>query len=325
MRCAALSDLGVAFDGRSPVRDLLEQARAAEAAGAGSLWVASHLFLRDPVASAALVLGATARARVVLMAVSPYTMHPVQAAMTAATLAEAFPGRVALCYGVGVPGDLAAAGLTPARPVTTLREALELTRALLAGAPVRYRGEVFRAEGRALAAARPVPLYLAAAGPQTLALAGRAADGVVISAGTSVPFVGWALARARAAAAGRPLARIGLVYARVGACGAEAREGTRRTLAVVLRSRHHGQNVALGASGLDQAALAAAVAAEDWRAATALVTDEVVARHAAAGTADEVRRRLAAYRDAGLDQLVLAGLGDPEDIRRALAAAKEEG
>jgi 5,10-methylenetetrahydromethanopterin reductase len=316
-----LADVGVAFDGRSPVPSLLGLARAAEAAGAGSLWIASHLFLRDAIASAALVLGATAHARVVLMAVSPYTVHPVQAAMTAATLEEAFPGRVALCYGLGVPGDLAAAGLAPDRPVATLRDALALTRALLAGAPVRYRGTVFRAEGRALAAARPVPLYLAAAGPQTLALAGQAADGVVVSAGSSVPCVGWALARVAGAAAGRAPRRVGLVYTRAAERGAEARDGARRSLAVVLRSPHHARNVALGGTGLDQARLAAAVAAENWPAAAALVTDEVVARHAAAGTAAEVRARLAAYRAAGLDEIVLAGLSDADDIRRALGAA----
>ena len=40
--------VGVAFDGRNTIQAAREQAQAAEAAGATNLWVASHLFLRDP-------------------------------------------------------------------------------------------------------------------------------------------------------------------------------------------------------------------------------------------------------------------------------------
>ena len=62
------------------------------------------------------------------MAISPYAVHPVYAAMAAATLDEYFPGRVALCLGVGAPKDLEAAGIATPQPVDTLREAIAVTR-----------------------------------------------------------------------------------------------------------------------------------------------------------------------------------------------------
>ena len=81
--------------------------------------------------------------------------------MAAATLDEFFPGRVALCLGMGAPADLKSIGVGAERPLRIMREALELARALLAGETVRVDGEFFHANGRQLATGmRPVPLIL---------------------------------------------------------------------------------------------------------------------------------------------------------------------
>ena len=111
------------MDGRAPIADIPAQARAAEEGGASTLWIACHLYLRDPVTMAALALGATPRIKVALMAMSPYSIHPVVIAMAAASLEEMFPGRVILCLGVGAPADLKAAGIDSPRPIRTLTEA----------------------------------------------------------------------------------------------------------------------------------------------------------------------------------------------------------
>lgn len=317
-----MSKLGVSFDGRTAGAILLEQARAAEAAGAMSLWMASHLFQRDPFSSAAHLLASTARARVALMAVSPYTVHPIHAAMAAATLDEWYPGRVVLCFGMGAPDDLAAARIDLAHPLRTLREALEIARLLLAGERVRYAGQVFSVQDRALPTGhRPVPLFLAASGPQTLELAGAVADGVLLSAGTSVDFVRWALEQVERGARGRRPERVGLTYAAVAAREADALDRFRRTLAVTLRGPHHRRSLELAGAKLDQPALARAVAREDWEMAMALITDEIVRRHTASGTAAQVRARLDEYRQAGLDEVVLAGMHHPEETRRTVTAA----
>src|SRR2546428_9307399 len=111
--------LGVAFDGRNPLPVLREQAQAAERAGADSVWVSSHLFLRDPFASAATVLAATTRVRVALMAVSPHVVHPVHIAMAAAKLDEVPPRRLVLCLGTRAANDLADARVVPHGPPPT--------------------------------------------------------------------------------------------------------------------------------------------------------------------------------------------------------------
>ncbi len=317
-----MAALGVAFDGRNPLGVLVEQARAAEAGGAETFWVSSHLFLRDPFTSVAVVLGATRTARAALMAVSPHAIHPVHIAMAAATLDELAPGRVVLCLGTGAPGDLADAGVTPARPLRTLQETVEAVRLLLSGEPATYRGERLRLGGRRLATGRrATPIYLAATRPRTLELAGRIADGIVLSTASSVEFVRWSLDHVDRGARGRALARAGLVYGFAAERPADALGRFRRQLAITLRAPHHATNLELAGARLDQAAVRAALAREDWAAAEALVSDETVRRHTACGTAEELRARLDAYWTAGLDEVVLAGLYTPDETRATLAAA----
>lgn len=316
-----MADLGIAFDGRNPLAAMVEQARSAEAAGAGSVWMSSHLFCRDPFSSAAAILAATRTARVTLMAVSPHAMHPVHIAMAAATLDEAAPGRVALCLGAGAPGDLASAGIEPHLPLATLREAVDITRRLLTGARVQHRGEVFRVDGRLHGGVHAVPILLAASGPRVLELAGAVADGVILSAGSSVAFVTWALEQVERGARGRPFRRVVQVYVKASDDERSALDRFRRQLAITLRGEHHRRNLELAGSRLDQAALRTIVAREDWGALAAVLTDDVVRRHAAVGTPADVRDRLGAYRKAGIDEIVLGGLYEPDETRETIRAA----
>lgn len=348
-----LPDFGVALDGVETPDAVRATVQAAEAAGVRTLWFAAHLFNREPIVGAALALAATSRIRVALMALSPYTVHPVYAAMAAATLDERFPGRVELCLGVGAPADLAAAGVAATHPLRTMDESLTIVRSLLAGETIAHDGRQFRVQGRRLASgARAVPLILAASGPRMLALAGRAADGVLISAATSPAFIAWTLEQVTAgeqtgaaarvssgervgAAApvdpedqrtagdqvpARRVRRIAVVYAAMDANPARAHARLRRRLGFVLRGAHHAPNLRFSGAALDQAALADAYVREDWAQVDTLVSDEVVRRHAASGTPAEVRRAIGAYRAAGLDEIVLAGIAGASDVTAILGA-----
>jgi 5,10-methylenetetrahydromethanopterin reductase len=313
----------VSFDGREPVAAALAKARAAVACGVGEIWLACHLFERDPLVTAAVLLERHPGLRVTLVAISPYVLHPVQAAMTAATLDELFPGRVALCLGAGAPVDLAAAGVEAPAPLATLGEALALCRALLAGDTVRFEGRRFRVAGRALGAGRrEVPLLLAASGPRMLRLAGAHADGVLLSAGASVEYVRWSLEQVAAGGPPAHFRRCALIYASVADDAGYARDRVRPVLASTLRGAHHARNLALAGSRLDQAALRAAFAAGGSAAAGALIDDDIVSRHAVAGGPGELRSRLAAYRRAGLDESVLASMRTPEEVEAVVGALR---
>ncbi len=318
-----MGDFGIAMDGRAPIASIPEQARAAEEGGASTLWIACHLFLRDPVTTAALALGATKRIRIALMAMSPYSTHPVYIAMAAASLAEMYPGRVILCLGAGAPADLKASGIEAPRPLVTIGEAVKICRSLFAGEMADFHGKVFNVSGRRLANAPcDIPIVIAASRPNMLQLAGRETDGVLISAATSPPFVKACLDQAASGAAGEPFRKLGIVYTKLGATEKEGIDPIRRPIGFVLRGAHHAENIRLGGASLDQAALAAAYAAENWSEVDRLVSDDVVRRHAACGTPAQVKAKLEEYRAIGLDEVIIGGMDDASAIAAALAAAR---
>jgi 5,10-methylenetetrahydromethanopterin reductase len=319
---ATASRFGVSFDGADPPECLKAIVDVADSAGAANVWIASHLFHRDPIACAAMTLAGSRNIGVVLMAMSPYTVHPVYATMAAATLDEYFPDRVKLCLGAGAPRDLEAVGLTAARPLETLHEAIEIARTLLAGKSIEFKGERFRISGRRLATgARSVPIWLAASGPRMLELAGRLADGVVISAATSPEFVRWSLDQVRRGEthSGRTVEKAALVFCSVDADAGIARDRLRRAVAYILRGQHHARNLELAGTKLDQTALTRAFAEEDWNRVDALMTDDVLHRHTASGTPEEVISAFHRYRSVGLDEVVTYGVRDTKQIMDLLA------
>ena len=305
-----MAEIGISIDGRAPLSEVEAQAREAEAGGATTLWIACHLFLRDPVTTAALALAATRKIKVALMAMSPYSTHPVYIAMAAASLDEKYPGRVILCLGAGAPADLKAAGIESPRPLVAIGETVKICRQLFAGEMADFQGRMFKVAGRRLAnGGHRIPIVLAASRPNTLKLAGRETDGVLISAATSPPFVKACLDQV---GMGRKSC---IVYTKLGSL-----DPIRRPIGFVLRGAHHAENIRLGGAALDQQALATAYAAEDWSEVDRLVSDDVVRRHTACGTPQQVRAKLDEYRAIGLDEIVLGGLDDAASIASTLEA-----
>ncbi len=270
-----------------------------------------------------MALSATQRITGALMSISPYVMHPVQVAMAAASLNEHFPGRICLCLGAGAPGDLDAAGVPRPKPVATLAESLEIAKSLLSGDVINHQGQQFRVTGRSLEVGpQVVPIVLAATGPRMLQLAGRHADGVLLSAATSVEFVRWSLGQVSASAETRNVRRIGLVFASVDNDEGKAYKKLKRLLAFVLRGAHHEPNITMGGANLNRQALYEAVADNNWSRAVAMISDEVVARHSVSGTPDQVQARLEEYRAAGLDEVVVAGIDERSSLAATLAALR---
>src|SRR5215813_3831202 len=123
------------------------------------LLIGGDRLLGEPVAAAALALAATKRIKVALMALSPYSTHPVYIAMAAASLDEMYPGRVILCLGSGAPADLKAAGIDSPKPLVAIGEAVKICRALFAGEMAEFQGRMFRVSGRRLVnGGRDIPI-----------------------------------------------------------------------------------------------------------------------------------------------------------------------
>jgi 5,10-methylenetetrahydromethanopterin reductase len=319
------SEFGLSLEGSEPLASVRAMAHVADSGGASTIWLASHLFQREPIATAASILASTSKVKIALMAMSPYSVHPIYSTMAAATLNEQFPGRVKLCFGVGAPRDLEAAGLVAEHPLGTLREAIGIARTLLRGETIQHDGQRFKISGRRLAnGAQDVPLFLAASGPQMLELAGAIADGVLLSAATSPAFIRWTLDLVRKGeeTSGRKIKKTALVYVSTDDDETVAHDRLRRTLGFILRGQHHARNLSLAGTSLDQEALAAAYAREDWESVRALVSDDVVRNHAASGTTDQFNRAINGYENVGIDEIVASGVTTADQLNQAFSALK---
>jgi len=159
-----------------PIADYVALARTAEAAGFDQFWVSNDLFLRSVPVILTAVAQATTRIEIGTCVVNPYTIHPAEIAMLAATLDEISGGRFNLGIAAGGAELLKWVNITPEHPLAATRCAIAQINAILAGGTTDdWTPEAYlRFTPR-----RRVPIYLGAMGPKMLRLAGEVADGVL--------------------------------------------------------------------------------------------------------------------------------------------------
>ncbi len=168
------------FNNDLPVRDYITYAQAAEAAGFDQFWVSNDLFLRSaPVILSAIAM-ATAKIEIGTCIVSPFTLHPSEMAMFAATLDELSGGRFNLGLSAGAEDFMRWLGLDFDYPRTRVLETVEATNKLTSNENAASNGTVLKWTEEAwlrFEAIRRVPIYLGAMSPRMLQEIGAIADG----------------------------------------------------------------------------------------------------------------------------------------------------
>lgn len=159
--------------------DCLEYARLADELGYDAVWV-PEAWGRNAVGVLAQLAARFETADVCSGIFNVYSRSPALLAMTAADLVEA--GDVGVRLGLGVSNPAVVEGLHGVdfdRPLRRTREYVEVIEAFLDGETVEYDGEVVDPSGFALdpPAEYDVPIYLAAMGRTNLQLLGEFADG----------------------------------------------------------------------------------------------------------------------------------------------------
>ncbi len=182
-----MTTLGVVFLPQLPPERLRSVAVAADEAGLEELWLWEDCFLEGGISTLAAALAWTQRLRVGV-GLLPVPLRNVAAtAMEMATLHRMFGGRSIVGVGHGVQSWMEQVGARVESPITLLREYLWALRALLAGQEVTVHGRYVTLEKVALDwPPEPTPPVLAGAtGPRSLRVCGEAADGVILTGGTS--------------------------------------------------------------------------------------------------------------------------------------------
>jgi 5,10-methylenetetrahydromethanopterin reductase len=277
------------------------------------IWLTEDYCERGAFAVAGAVAAATERVTIGLGVLNPWTRHPALTAMEFAALDEVAGGRAVLGMGASNPHWMQTTlGIPFERPLPRLRESVEVLRAVLAGEPVEHNGETYRISGRLAFApvrTRP-PIVLGVKGPQALALAGRIADGVLLSVLSAPAYVEWA---AKQTAGSLPLGAYVLFACHLD--GAQARDMVRPVVATFLGV--HGEHAITRVAGLDPQ-LASAFRTGWITGATRvdLVDDDLVRTFAVAGDPDDCAAGIRRFADAGLQTLVIRddGRANPERL-----------
>jgi 5,10-methylenetetrahydromethanopterin reductase len=179
---------------------------------------------RDAYLALAMAARATHRLQLFPATSSPSVRHPLVLASLAHSLEEIAPGRTYLTV---APGFISTRSVgKPRATVAFMREAIRDLRRLLAGEDVEFGLTSTRLRNRS---APPTPVYLLAAGPRMVELAGEVADGAFLMVGLHSAAVRAALRHLEEGArrAGRSLAGFPVVFVVTLGLGSDAEVGTR--------------------------------------------------------------------------------------------------
>lgn len=178
------------------LREAVELGRWAEELGYTDLWTAEVGGV-DALTPLGALATTTSTARLGTGILPVFTRPPALLAMSAAALQDLSGGRFVL--GLGTSSDVIVnkwMGARFTRPLTRMREYVEVIRSCLSGEKVEFNGLTTRVEGfRLQHSPADVPIHLAALGPSACALAGEVADGIVFFLKTTAGIeqaLGWA-------------------------------------------------------------------------------------------------------------------------------------
>src|SRR3989454_6778084 len=246
-------------------------------------------------------------------------------------------GRFVLGMGVSGPQVIEGwHGLRFDRPLTRMREIVEVVRRATRGGRVGFKGRAYElplpgGEGKALrssAQPRPdMPVYLATLSPKSLEMTGEIADGWL---GTSFmpehARVFFDHLEAGAKRAGRSLAQLDLQVGGFVAFSDDVdrlipprKPGLAFTLGAMGSRQHNFYNDAFKRAGYEDVALEVQRLWLDGRRedAAARVPDELVLKTNLLGTEAMVRRRIETYRQAGVTTLRVEPAGETLEARMA--------
>jgi 5,10-methylenetetrahydromethanopterin reductase len=179
---------------------------------------------RDAYVALALAAQSTQRLRLFPATSSPMVRHPLVLASLSHSLEEIAPGRVILTV---APGFISTRSIgAPRAPLRFMREAIRDLRQLLAGEEVGFGPTATRLRNRSVP---PTPVYLLAAGPRMIELAGEVADGAFLMVGLHPAGIRAAFRHLEVGArrAGRSLAGFPVVFVVTLGLGPDTEVGAR--------------------------------------------------------------------------------------------------
>lgn len=311
-----------------PMDAIPQLARLAEAHGFGCAW-GGEANNKDPTVMLAAIAAVTGRLKVGSAVYHILGRTPATLALQAVGLDELSGGRFLLGIGSSNPTIAKWHGLPFNRPLSRVREYIQIVRAAMNGEKLQFEGQFFSAQGFRLAfkpTGRTIPIYLAAFGPKMSRLAGSLTDGVLINM-ANPNEIRRIVAEVKAGAqeAGKDPASLEIickVRCSVAPDYARAREALSRTLTFYVLADYYRDLLTRVGFGEEVEAMRAAWKTGGFHVARGLISDRLFAGvpFVAATSVGEIREKIQPYWDAGATRIILPYVPSSEDVVAETAA-----
>ncbi len=305
------------------LRDGLDYVQYAESRGFEAVWQAESRLVRDAIVPMAAYAAVTAKLKVGSGVINNWTRNIGLLAATFLTLDDLAPDRM-IC-GLGAWWDPLArnVGIERRKPLTAMRETVEVLRRLLNMERVTFEGEFIQVNGIELDVVhgrrepRKVPIMIGATGPKMMELTGEISDGAVLNYCVPPEYNDEALEQLDRGArkAGRTVADIDrpqLIVCSVDEDRDKAIDTTRGLLCQYLAQQPH----IAKASGVSAEVVAGIQSILGWpatheqiQAAKHLVPEDLIHGITASGTPNEARAKVKEYMDRGCTCPILYPVG----------------
>jgi len=302
----------------------IELARAAIDRGYEEVWMA-EVNGGDSYALAGAVAQGLPGTRIGTAVVPAQTRTPMVHAMAAMTLSQMTNGNFILGLGLSSPNIVRDwAGQPFDKPLTRMREHVEVLRRMMSGQKTNYEGKTLSVKGFRLGGATDgeVPIYLGALNKGMLRLAGALCDGVCLNMvpESALPQV-LGEVRVGAEEAGRDPTAIEVV-ARLHVVMAEDPDIGRNLIRTVFGAyaATPGYNKCFEWIGYEDEArqIREAFAKGDRAGVAQGVTDRLCDAMAVVGNRETIRARIRAYAEAGIDVCVVNPIADASAVPKLL-------
>ncbi len=306
------------------LQDGIDLVQYAESKGFEAVWQAESRLVRDAIVPMAAFGATTSKIKIGSGVTNNWTRNIGLLAATFLTLDDLAQDRI-IC-GIGAWWDPLASkvGINRRKPLSAMRETVEVLRRLLNMENVTFHGEFHYVDGIQLDVVhgrtepRNVPIYIGATGMKMMEMTGEIADGAVLNYLVNPAYNLQAMdALERGAkSAGRSIDEIDrpqLMICSVDENRKAALDGARKMITQYLGQQPH----LMKASGVSQELLDDIHQVLTWPAteeqienAMHLVPDDVVQMCTASGSPEEVKAKVREYIDNGATCPILYPLGD---------------
>lgn len=314
---------GIEFVPTEPYWKTTFYAIQAEKRGFDHLWITDHFNNRNVYVTLTASALHTEKIKLGPGVTNPYLVNPVVTAQAIASLGEIAPGRVVLGIGAGDKTTLKSTGVEMRKPLTAVKECVEIVRRIMSEKSVTFKGKVFETSD-AKFFFKPkveIPIYIGAQGTKMLALAGKIGDGVLINAAHPTD-VNYAIRCVRRGIeqAEKSLTDVDIAAYTSFSVHENLKKATEATVPVVAYIVAGSPNAVLDRHDIDKEKaekIRNALKAGKWREAFGQVSPRMIEVFSVCGTPEICIERIAQLLKSGISQFVVGSPIGP-NVRKAI-------